>query len=73
MPNPALRSAVLRLLLSIVVLHAAAIGVYYVAAIGRRPVTVQYAFLGVWLILTLILVLSGLQRVRAARIRHPTS
>jgi hypothetical protein len=70
-PNPALRSAVLRLVLGIVVLDAAAIGVYYVAGVGRRPVTVQYAFLGVWLILTLILVLGGLQRVRAARIRRP--
>ena len=70
MPNPALRSAVLRLLLSIVVLHAAAIGVYYAARVGRRPATVQYAFLGVWLILTLVLVLTGLQRVRAARIRR---
>jgi hypothetical protein len=70
MPNPALRSAVLRLLLSIVVLHAAAIAAYYVAGIGRRPVAVQYAFLGVWLILTLIVVLGGLQRVRVARIRR---
>ena len=69
-PNPALRSAVLRLVLSIVVLDAVAIAIYYVAGIPRRPVSAQYLFLGVWLVLTLIVVLAGLQRVRAARVRR---
>jgi hypothetical protein len=69
-PNPALRSAVLRLVLSIVVLDAVAIAIYYVAGIPRQPVPAQYLFLGVWLVLTLIVVLAGLQRVRAARVRR---
>ncbi len=69
-PNPALRSAVLRLVLSIVALDAIAIAVYYLADIDRRPLSVQYPFLGAWLVLTLVVVLTGLQRVRTARIRR---
>jgi hypothetical protein len=70
MPNPALRSAVLRLVLSIFLLDAIAIAAYYLARLERRPVSVQYPFLAVWLLLTLVVVVTGLQRVRAARTRH---
>jgi nitric oxide reductase large subunit len=70
MPNPALRAAFLRLILTVIALHAVAIGVYYLTGIGRRSARAQYAFLGGWVVLTLLVVLAGLQRVRAARVRR---
>lgn len=70
MPSPALRAAVLRLALSVIVLHAIAITTYYVADIPLRPPSIRYPFFGAWLVLTLIVVLQGLYRIRAARVRR---
>jgi hypothetical protein len=70
MASPALRAAVLRLALSVVVLDAIAIAIYYVAAIPLRPAAVRYPFFGAWILLTLAIVLSGLHRIRVARLRR---
>jgi hypothetical protein len=70
MASPALRAAVLRLAVSIVVLDVIAIGIYYIADIPLRPPAVRYPFFTVWMVLTLIVVLTGLHRVRVARVRR---
>jgi hypothetical protein len=70
MPSPALRSAVLRLAVSVAMLHGAAIVIYYVADIPLRPTSVRYPFFGIWLALTLVVVLTGLHRIRVARVRR---
>jgi hypothetical protein len=70
MASPALRSAVLRLVVSIVVLDAIAIAAYYIADIPLRPTSIRYPFFGAWILLTLAVVLSGLHRIRVARARR---
>jgi hypothetical protein len=70
MASPALRSAVLRLAISVVVLHAIAITIYYVADIALRPPSTRNAYLIVWMILTLAVVLPSLHRIRLARTRR---
>jgi len=68
--SPALRAAVLRLAISIVILDAIAIATYYIADIPGRPPSVRYPFFTVWMVLTLLVVLTGLHRVRVARLRR---
>ena len=70
MASPALRSAVLRLVISIVVLDAIAIAIYYLADIPLRPPSIRYPFFAAWMLLTLAVVLPGLHRIRGARIRR---
>lgn len=70
MPSSALRSAVLRLAISVVVLDAIAIAIYYIADIPLRPPSVRYPFFGLWMLLTLVVVLTGLHRIRVARVRR---
>jgi nitric oxide reductase large subunit len=68
--SPALRAAVLRLALGVIVLHAIAITAYYVADIPLRPASIRYPFFGAWILLTLAIVLPGLHRIRVARGRR---
>jgi hypothetical protein len=68
--SPALRSAVLRLVVSVIALDAIAISVYYLADIPLQPTSIRYPFFGAWILLTLAVVLSGLQRIRLARVRR---
>jgi hypothetical protein len=68
--NPALRSAVLRLAISVVVLDALAIAIYYLADMPLRPTSIRYPFFAAWMLLTLGIVLSGLHRIRLARARR---
>jgi hypothetical protein len=70
MASPALRAAVLRLAIGVIVLHAIAITIYYVADIPLRPTSIRYPFFAAWILLTLAVVLPGLQRIRIARIRR---
>ena len=70
MASPALKSAVLRLALSVIALDAIAIAIYYVADIPLRPPSVRYPFFAVWMALTLLVVLTGLHSVRVARARR---
>ena len=69
MVSPALRSAVVRLVIGVVVLDAIAIAIYYLADIPLRPPSMRYAFFAAWMLLTLGVVLPGLHRIRVARIR----
>jgi divalent metal cation (Fe/Co/Zn/Cd) transporter len=71
MVSPALRSAVLRLAISVIVLDAIAITIYYAADIPLRPPSIRYPFFGAWIALTLAVVLEGLHRIRMARGRRP--
>ena len=52
---------------SVVALHVVALVVYAAAGIRGRPQSVQTMFGGVWTVLTVLLVVRGLLRVRAAR------
>jgi hypothetical protein len=70
MPSPVLRAAVLRLVVSVIALDTVAIAVYYLADIPLQPASIRYPFFGAWILLTLAIVLSGLQRIRLARIRR---
>ena len=70
MPSPAVRTAVLRLVVSVVALDAVAIAVYYLADIPLRPTSIRYPFFGAWMLLTLAVVLVGLHRIRIARVRR---
>ena len=69
MASPALRSAVLRLVIGVAVLDAIAIAIYYLADIPLRPASIRYPFFAAWILLTLAVVLPGLHRIRVARIR----
>jgi hypothetical protein len=68
--SPELKSAVLRLAISVVILDALAIAIYYLADIPLRPGTVRYPFFAAWMLLTLAVVLPGLHRIRMARTRR---
>jgi hypothetical protein len=70
MASPALRSAVLRFAISIVVLDAVAIAIYYLADIPLRPPSIRYPFFVAWMLLTLAVVLPGLHAIRKARVRR---
>ena len=70
MASPALRSAVVRLAIGVVVLDTIAIAIYYLADIPLRPPSVRYPFFAVWMVLTLAIVLTGLHRIRVARVRR---
>lgn len=64
-----LRRRVFQLVGSIVVLDVIAIGAYQLAHVGATSARTQLIFSGTWLILTVLLVLLGLNRVRDARLR----
>ena len=64
-----LRRAVIRLAVSVIVLDAAAIGLYVALGVSAWTDRNQYLFLGSWIAATLLVVLSGLARVKAARRR----
>jgi hypothetical protein len=68
--SSALRSVVLRLAIAVVALHGGAIAIYYAADIPLRPASVRYSFFLVWMVLTLVVVLPALHRIRAARGRR---
>jgi hypothetical protein len=57
----------LRLVLSVVVVDAAAIAVFLVADLADASTRARIVFGAVWTLVTLIVVLAGLARVRAAR------
>ena len=58
---------VLRLVGSVVVVDAAAIAVFLIARLGDAPTRSRIIFGVVWTLVTLIVVLAGLARVRASR------
>jgi hypothetical protein len=72
-PSPVtreLKGYLLKLIVGVVVLDAAAIGLYYGLHIAERPVTTQEEFIAVWVVLTLIVVTTMMKRIRQARRRR---
>lgn len=64
-----MRRQLMIMIASVLVLDAAAIGIYQFAGIRTAEPRFQYVFVGAWTLLTLLLVLRGTGRVRAARLR----
>ncbi|HXE57893.1 MAG TPA: hypothetical protein VNK43_07825 [Gemmatimonadales bacterium] len=62
-----LRRRVLELVLLVLLVHAAAIAIYYLAGLERTPPATRVGFTFVWTAVTLAVVLRGLRRVRMAR------
>lgn len=56
-------------MLAVVALHGAMIGLYYGLRIEARPSGPRLAFMLVWTVLAVAVVLVYLARVRAARVR----
>ena len=65
-PSPA-RRAVRNFVVAVVVLHIAAIAVYYASGIPARPERVQRLYGWGWMALTVAVVFAGLQRIKRAR------
>jgi len=65
-----LRKLLLQMVAAVVILDIAAIGLYYGLHIQRTATRTQALFTGTWTVLTLIIVLVGLGRIRAARRRR---
>jgi heme exporter protein D len=65
--SPASRKLLLTMVLLVVGLDGLAVGVYYGFDIGRRANQVQMAFVVVWTMLTLAVVLVLLHRIRLLR------
>jgi hypothetical protein len=63
------RREVLRLVVSVMLVDAAAIAVFFIARLGDGPARARIIFAVVWTLVTLVVVLAGLARVRETRIR----
>ena len=66
---PEIRRHLLHMVIGVVAVHALAITLYYALDVPQRPTNFRRVFTGVWMVATLPVVLVGLSRVRAARIR----
>lgn len=62
-----LRSLLLQLLLAVLALHGAAIAIYMLTPLRHSTGTTRTAFMTAWTVATLIVVLTGLSRIRSAR------
>ena len=63
------RREVLRLVVAVVLVDAAAIAVFFIARLGEGPARARIVFAVAWTLVTLVVVLAGLARVRQSRIR----
>jgi hypothetical protein len=66
-PVPDIRRLLLRLVLRVLAVHAIAIALYYAAGLTRAGQDVRIAFVTVWMVLTLAVVLPSLLRIRRSR------
>lgn len=66
-PITATRRRFLELLVSVVVVHAIAIALYYALDLPRTPARTQRIFAWVWMGLTVAVVLVGVQRLKRSR------
>jgi hypothetical protein len=64
-----LRRQLYEMIGAIIVLDGVVIGIYYGMHVPDRPYKQQELFVGVWTVLTLLLVASGMSRIRATRMR----
>lgn len=69
-PNP-LRKHFLTLVVSVVVLDAVVIGLYYALHVAERTIKTQETFVAVWVVLTLLVVSIPMKRIRQARRQRP--
>jgi hypothetical protein len=65
--GPESRKLLLTMVLLVVALHLVAIAIYYGFGIARRPNQLQTAFVAVWTVATLAIVLVYLKRIRQIR------
>lgn len=65
----ALRREVRQLLGLVVLVHGIFIAAYYVAGLARASDASRFGYMIAWTAVTLVVVLRGLGRVRAARLR----
>ncbi len=70
MTSSEVRSAFVRLVVSVVVLDAVALAAWYGLGVEHASERTRLVFTGTWTAATLVVVLTGLGRVRAARIRR---
>jgi predicted membrane protein len=61
------RKLLLTMVVMVIVLHAIAIGIYYGLGIGQRTNQLQTAFVAVWMLATLAIVLVYMKRIRQIR------
>jgi hypothetical protein len=72
MPRPLvaqLRRQLYELIGAVIVLDGVVIAIYYGMHVPDRPFKQQEIFVGVWTVLTLLVVASGMGRIRATRTR----
>lgn len=67
-----LRKRLMILTASVVVLHSAAIGIFYGMRIGERAVKTQQTFIAVWLVATLGVVTTQMKGIRRLRREKPS-
>jgi len=65
-----LKGYLLKLVVGVALLDAAAIGLYYLLRIHDRPTNTQQVFVAIWTVLTLIIVTTMMKRIRQARRRR---
>lgn len=66
------RKRFLQFLLSVALLHVAAIAAYYLLDVARAPARFQRIYAWAWMGLTVVVVGVGLQRIKRARARPAT-
>jgi hypothetical protein len=66
-PTRDIKRLLLTLVVSIVLLDAVVIGLYYAVHVPERPIKQQQMFVAVWVVLTLIVVTTMMKRIRQAR------
>lgn len=64
-----LKRHLMRMVLAVVALDAVAIGLYYALHVRSAAPRTQALFTGAWTLLTLVVVLTGMTKIRAARVR----
>jgi hypothetical protein len=65
--TPEHKKLLMQLVVSVVVLDATIIGLYYAFHIPERPIRTQQTFVATWVVLTLVVVTTMLKRIRVAR------
>jgi hypothetical protein len=68
-PITATRRRFLELLVSVAIVHAVAIALYYALDIPRTPAQSQRRFAWIWMGLTVVVVVIGVQRLKRARMQ----
>jgi hypothetical protein len=64
-----LRRQLYELIGAVIILDGVVIAIYYGMHVPDRPYKQQEIFVGVWMVLTLLVVASGMGRIRATRMR----